>query len=141
VSAFWPVSVEYVVRRTVYVQADNEYDARRFARHATRWQATEEPEEKLDTIRVGDATTVDWRAVARAALHHTQIAVLDLLAATDGTPRTPTELSEALGGEPLTSVSYHVKALADRGLLKLVRTERHRGGLQHFYRLAEEARA
>jgi hypothetical protein len=36
--------------------------------------------------------------------------------------------------EPLNLVSYHTRVLARHGFIELVRTERHRGALAHFYR-------
>jgi DNA-binding transcriptional ArsR family regulator len=77
---------------------------------------------------------VEWRVVAERSLHATQVRVLRRLA-DDKEPRSPRQLADELG-EPLSQVAYHVKALAERGLLELVATRRRRGGLQHFYRLA-----
>ena len=45
---------------------------------------------------------------------------------------SPKEVAEAMG-EPLGNVSYHVRILAEAGLLKLSKTEPRRGALAHYY--------
>lgn len=44
----------------------------------------------------------------------------------------PTELSERLG-ESVKVVAYHVRKLADAGVIELRGTDRRRGGVQHWY--------
>jgi DNA-binding transcriptional ArsR family regulator len=56
-----------------------------------------------------------------------------LRAMTDDKPVSPRELSEALG-QPLSNVSYHVRALVQSEAVTLVRTKPTRGSIQHFYR-------
>jgi DNA-binding transcriptional ArsR family regulator len=51
------------------------------------------------------------------------------------TPISPRELADALD-EPLSSVSYHVRVLAENGVVKEVRRRQVRGATQHFYRWA-----
>jgi DNA-binding transcriptional ArsR family regulator len=80
---------------------------------------------------------LEWRVVAERSLHPTQLRVLRRLAE-DDQAHSPRQLADEFD-EPLSSVSYHVKALAQRDLLELVATGRRRGGLQHFYRLAAAA--
>lgn len=46
---------------------------------------------------------------------------------------SPRELAAEFG-EPLNSVSYHTQRLVHHGLLELVRTERRRGAVKHYYR-------
>lgn len=48
----WPVTVEFDVRRTVYVHAPSEAAAKRLALDPTHWADAEDPRELLDTIRV-----------------------------------------------------------------------------------------
>lgn len=48
----FPVDVEYTVRRTVYVDADTEQDARRLALDPKNWSGAEEPVERFDTLRL-----------------------------------------------------------------------------------------
>lgn len=51
------------------------------------------------------------------------------------TPISPRELADALE-EPLSSVSYHVRVLAENAAIKEVRRKQVRGATQHFYRWA-----
>lgn len=51
---------------------------------------------------------------------------------------SPRELATTLR-QPLSKVSYHVRVLADRAAIALVRTQPVRGSIQHFYRTAIEA--
>jgi DNA-binding transcriptional ArsR family regulator len=46
---------------------------------------------------------------------------------------SPKEISEDLD-EALGKVAYHVRKLANAGLIELVDTDRRRGGTQHFYK-------
>lgn len=52
---------------------------------------------------------------------------------------SPTELADALG-ENLTNVSYHVRMLADRGLIVEVDTQPRRGALEHYYKPTDVGR-
>lgn len=49
---FWPIDVEYDVRRTVYVQAPSEAHARRKATDPANWTDSEQPHELLNTLRL-----------------------------------------------------------------------------------------
>jgi DNA-binding transcriptional ArsR family regulator len=51
---------------------------------------------------------------------------------------SPRELSRDLD-QKLSKVSYHVRVLAECGVLKLTRTTQVRGSTQHFYRSTFEA--
>jgi DNA-binding transcriptional ArsR family regulator len=51
---------------------------------------------------------------------------------------SPCELSKALE-QPLSSVAYHVRVLADCTALKSVAQKQRGGSTQHFYRWAVEA--
>jgi len=51
---------------------------------------------------------------------------------------SPREIASTLR-KPLSNVSYHVRVLADRAAIALVRTQPVRGSTQHFYRTAIEA--
>jgi DNA-binding transcriptional ArsR family regulator len=48
------------------------------------------------------------------------------------TPTSPSELSVVVG-KPLSTVSYHVRVLADCAAVTLVDTMPVRGSMQHFY--------
>jgi DNA-binding transcriptional ArsR family regulator len=65
-----------------------------------------------------------------ALSHPLRRQILQLLA--DDRPRSPSELAASLD-RPLPTVSYHVRILASRGAVRLVRTEPARGSKQHFY--------
>ncbi len=51
---------------------------------------------------------------------------------------SPRELAGTLN-QPLSKVSYHVRVLAERAAVALVRTQPVRGSTQHFYRTVIEA--
>lgn len=46
---------------------------------------------------------------------------------------SPSELAQELG-EPIGKVAYHVRILLDLGAIELVREERRRGAIEHYYR-------
>jgi predicted ArsR family transcriptional regulator len=73
---------------------------------------------------------LDWERITRAALHPTQQALMDLLAG--GRVAAPVDLEAELG-EPLGAINYHMRRLAARGWVRLVRTEPRRGATKHFY--------
>jgi DNA-binding transcriptional ArsR family regulator len=82
-------------------------------------------------------TSVNWEKVARAKVHPTQVAVLDLLQMDLGRVLSPNEMSFELR-ESLGNVSYHAKELEKAGLIALADTAQRRGALEHYYRLAEQ---
>lgn len=55
-----------------------------------------------------------------------------LLVMLDGREASPSQLAQETG-EPLGTVSYHVRTLYDMGLLKLVGEKRQRGAVEHYY--------
>jgi DNA-binding transcriptional ArsR family regulator len=54
----------------------------------------------------------------------------------EGSPSAVANVFEA----PLGTVSHHFRALADAGLIELVRTEPRRGAVEHFYVLSGRGR-
>jgi DNA-binding transcriptional ArsR family regulator len=56
----------------------------------------------------------------------------------DGKAISPRDLAVALRA-PLSNVSYHVRVLAERSVVTLVKTKPSSGSVQHFYRSAVEA--
>ena len=52
---------------------------------------------------------------------------------------SPNELSKALD-EPLTNISYHVRQLAQKGLIDLAGTAPRRGAVEHYYKLTQLGR-
>jgi DNA-binding transcriptional ArsR family regulator len=72
-----------------------------------------------------------------AALRHPlRREILRLLA--DGREISPSEMAEELG-EPLSTIAYHVRVLAECGALKQVRERKVRGATQRFYSSSLEA--
>src|SRR3954464_12245118 len=69
-------------------------------------------------------------ALLKAISHPLRHRLLGLL---DDRIASPNELARELG-LPLGRVRYHIRLLADRGAIELVRTEPRRGALEHFYR-------
>lgn len=55
-----------------------------------------------------------------------------LLMALSGRVASPSDLADELGAR-LGDVSYHTRQLHEHGCLELVRTERRRGAIKHFY--------
>lgn len=52
---------------------------------------------------------------------------------------SPNELHRTLD-QPLGNVSYHVRILAEHGLIECVRTEQRRGALEHYYEVTSEGK-
>jgi DNA-binding transcriptional ArsR family regulator len=61
-----------------------------------------------------------------------------ILAALDGRELSPVELARELDAS-LGVISYHVRVLADAGVVELARTTARRGAIQHHYRLRDGA--
>ena len=72
-------------------------------------------------------------SVHRALAHPLRVRILEAAAA--GGEISPVDLADALR-EPLGVVSYHVRTLADAGLLELAGTSFRRGAVKHHYRAA-----
>ncbi len=66
------------------------------------------------------------RSVHRALAHPLRVRIVE--AAGSGDEVSPVELADALG-EPLGVVSYHVRTLAEAGLLELAGTSFRRGAV------------
>src|SRR4051794_21084491 len=67
--------------------------------------------------------------IAKAYAHPLRIHILGML---DDRIASPSEIASELDA-PLTHVSYHVRQLAQLGLIKLVRTTPRRGAVEHHY--------
>jgi DNA-binding transcriptional ArsR family regulator len=74
--------------------------------------------------------------IAKALSHPLRARVL---AALDGREASPSQIAEEIGVE-LTLISFHVRHLADAGLITATRTRPVRGAVEHFYRLSVRAR-
>lgn len=81
-----------------------------------------------------DAATADWLA-ALGHVHRVTILHHFLAAGT----ATPSDIAEA-HRLPLGTASYHVRVLADRGILRLAGTTRRRGFSVRHYQLADRPR-
>ena len=75
-------------------------------------------------------TNIDDPRYVKALSHPLRVRILALLQERTASPR---ELAEWLGAT-LGTVSYHVRALHDFGLIELVRTTQVRGAIAHHYR-------
>lgn len=75
-------------------------------------------------------TNIDDPRWARAISHPLRIRLLAML---EETTASPVQLAARLG-QPLGTIAYHVRVLADLGLLKLVSTRQRRGATEHYYR-------
>jgi DNA-binding transcriptional ArsR family regulator len=74
--------------------------------------------------------------IARALTHPLRARVLAILAER---PASPKELASELGAS-LTLTSYHVRTLAELGVIRLERTTPRRGAVEHHYRATVRAR-
>jgi DNA-binding transcriptional ArsR family regulator len=72
--------------------------------------------------------------LAKALAHPLRAQILERL---ERHTASPSELADELAA-PLGNVSYHVRILADAGLIELVRTTRRRGATEHHYRAVPE---
>jgi DNA-binding transcriptional ArsR family regulator len=73
-------------------------------------------------------------SVHRALAHPLRVRILELARQHDEV--SPVDLTAELGA-PLGVVSYHVRALAQAGLLELCGRSFHRGAVKHHYRVTE----
>ena len=71
--------------------------------------------------------------VVKALAHPLRVHILGLL---EERTLSPSEIAEEIGA-PLGNVSYHVRQLAQLGLIKLVRKTPRRGAIEHHYRAQE----
>jgi len=70
-----------------------------------------------------------------AALNHSIRRALLKLYLENDDPLSPKELAE-LTGEKLSTISYHVRVLADKNAIELAEEEPVRGSVAHFYRVS-----
>jgi DNA-binding transcriptional ArsR family regulator len=76
-----------------------------------------------------DITDIDDPRLVKAFAHPLRIRILGIF---ENQTASPSEIAEQLG-VPLGNVSYHVRILADYGLIKLVRRTPRRGAIEHHY--------
>ena len=82
--------------------------------------------------RASPEHVIDQRIV-KALAHPLRIRMLTVL---NERVASPSELAGELD-EPIGNVSYHMRTLADLGMVELVRTEPRRGAVEHYYRAVE----
>jgi DNA-binding transcriptional ArsR family regulator len=76
-----------------------------------------------------DITDIDDPRLVKAFAHPLRIRILGIF---ENQTASPSEIADQLG-VPLGNVSYHVRILADYGLIKLVRRTPRRGAIEHHY--------
>lgn len=77
-----------------------------------------------------------WSLALFSLLHPVQVAVVEAFAWTEE-PMSATIIYDVLGRQwPFGTVSYHVRRLADKGVLEPSFVEPRRGTLEHFLVLA-----
>lgn len=76
------------------------------------------------------STEQELARLGRALAHPTRVRMISQLL--EGGETSPRALSVALD-EPLGNVSYHMRYLADLGMVRLESTAPRRGALEHFY--------
>ena len=86
--------------------------------------------------RASDAALGRVASLLRAGSHPTRLRVLARFQAGD---RSPAEVARSLGTS-LPSITYHVHALADAGLLEEDGASPVRGAVEHFYRPTSDAK-
>ena len=95
-----------------------------------------------DSTRTTDGAEQEGRAtpehvidqrIVKALAHPLRIRMLTVL---NQRVASPSELAGELE-EPIGNVSYHMRTLADLGMVELVRTEPRRGAVEHYYRAIE----
>jgi DNA-binding transcriptional ArsR family regulator len=72
--------------------------------------------------------------VTYALSHRTRVYVLTIL--NEGT-FTPDQIARIVG-QPLNTVSHHIKELLEAGSIELAKTERVRNATQHYYRAVQQ---
>src|SRR5690348_5398932 len=73
--------------------------------------------------------------LVKALAHPLRLQILGVL---EERVASPSDLADELDA-PLGNVSYHVRTLADLGLLKLVRRKTRRGAVEHYYQATGRA--
>ena len=76
---------------------------------------------------------MNWQLLARANTHPLRVSILEVLNLDGGRTLSPKDLSLELQA-PLSTVNYHVTALAKAGLMGIVGERQVRGAIEHFYR-------
>src|SRR3954454_4842708 len=78
---------------------------------------------------------LDYEALAKAALHPFQLQILERAAKAPEERFSAVELADEIDVK-LPNISYHVRVLGERGLLKKAGRKHLPGAIQHYYNLA-----
>jgi hypothetical protein len=113
-------------------------DYLRFVRGALTLYVNNAPSETWDytSAASGAMPELNWRSLASASMHPLQLRILER--AVDGDRISAVELAREFEAK-LGDVSYHIRALHERGLLKKAGTRARRRAVQHFYSIANNA--
>jgi DNA-binding transcriptional ArsR family regulator len=79
-------------------------------------------------------TSISDPRLVRALAHPLRLQILSIVEKRTASPK---EIAREIGA-PLTHVSYHVRQLAQLGVIKLERTTPRRGAVEHHYRMEAE---
>jgi DNA-binding transcriptional ArsR family regulator len=79
------------------------------------------------------STDIQDPQMVKALAHPLRVRALAILRARRA---SPSEIAEELG-MPLTNVSYHIRVLADNGLIRLVSRTPKRGVIEHHYEVVD----
>jgi hypothetical protein len=81
-----------------------------------------------------DGQSVNWETMVAHVIHPAKVSIIEALAWI-GRPLSPSLMEELFSGSGLylSLIAYHVKGLADMGLLEIVATKPARGALERFY--------
>lgn len=82
---------------------------------------------------------IDWAHIGKSKVHETAQTILEYMDHPDFQKASPVQISRDLD-LPLGNVSYHMKALHERGFLKKAGRRQVRGATEHFYRLSPEVK-
>jgi DNA-binding transcriptional ArsR family regulator len=76
-------------------------------------------------------TSINDPRLVKALAHPLRLQILSIVEKRTASPK---EIAQEIDA-PLTHVSYHVRQLAELGVIKLVRTTPRRGAVEHHYRM------
>jgi hypothetical protein len=81
---------------------------------------------------------IDWEEVGRLELHARRFGLLHLLSLDGGRTLSPSECAYELHTDT-ADANYHMRVLAESGIVRLAHSVRVRGVREHFYCLAEHS--
>lgn len=86
------------------------------------------------TTMEGGELSFEWDAFVPRVVHPLKVAIIEAVRSI-GQPLSSSELTKVIDADefPLASVSYHVRKLAEVGVVKAVRKRQVRGSIETFY--------